>query len=79
MVLAADKRVAMVDIDREDYTDKAQSLLADSNTYKTITKEPTNKLKNELSQTLRDIKNQGGISDHSYRKVYPISEVAPKF
>ena len=66
-------------MDREDYTDKALSLLADTNTYKTISKDPTTKLKNKLSQTLRDIKNQGGLSDHSYRKVYLTSAVAPKF
>ena len=69
----------MVVMDREDYTGKAQSLLADTNTYKTITKNPTKKLKNKLSQTLKDIKNQGGLSDHIYRKVYPTSAVAPKF
>ena len=57
MVLTADKGVSMVIMDREDYTDKAQSLLADSNTYKTITKDPTNKLKNKLFQKLRDVKN----------------------
>ena len=69
----------MVVMDREDYSVKAQSLLADTNTYKTIIKDPTNKLKNKLSQTLKDIKNQGRLSDHSYRKVYPTSVVAPKF
>ena len=68
----------MVVMDGEDYTDKALSLLADSNTYNNITKEPTTKLKNKLAQILRDIKNQGGFSDHSYRKVYPTSAVAPK-
>ena len=45
LVLTADKEMAMVVMDREDYADKAQSLLADTNTYKTITKDPTNKLK----------------------------------
>ena len=29
--------------------------------------------KNKLAQTLRDIKQIGGLSDHSYRKVYPTS------
>ena len=58
MVLTADKGVAMVVMEREDYMDKAQSLLADNTTYKTITKDPTNKLKNKISLTLRDIKNK---------------------
>ena len=41
--------------------------------------DPTNKLKNKLAQTLRDIKIQGGLNDHIYRKLYPTSMVAPKF
>ena len=45
VVLMADKGVALVVMDQEDYMDKAHSLLADTNTYKTITKDPTNKLK----------------------------------
>ena len=58
-LLTADKGVAMVTVDREDYTDKAHLLLADTNTYEPIPKDPMNKLKNKLPQTLRDIKNQG--------------------
>ena len=38
--------------------------------------DPTNKLKNKLAQTLRDIKIQGGLNDHIYRKLYPTSMVA---
>ena len=59
--------------------DKTQSLLADTISYKTITKHPTNKLKNKLSQTLRDVTNQGGLSYYNYRKVYPTIAVAPTF
>ena len=44
-------------IDSEDYIDKAHSLLAGTNTNKTIMKDPTNKLKNKLYQILRDLKN----------------------
>ena len=43
VVLTADKGAAMVVMDREDYMDKAQLLLADTNTYKPITEDlPTN-------------------------------------
>ena len=75
MVLTADKGIAMVVMDKEDYRDKALSLLAD---YNVITKDPTTKLKNKLAQLLRDIRNQGGLSGCSYRKVYPTSAVPPK-
>ena len=63
VVLTAEKGVVMIVMNREDYTDKAQLLLADLNTYKPIKRDPTNKLKNQLSQTLRDIKNQEGLND----------------
>ena len=79
MVLTADKGMAMVVMDREDHMDEAQSLPADTTTYKTITKDTTNKIKNKLSQTLRNIKNQRGLGDYNYRRVYPTSAVAPKF
>ena len=73
VVFTVNKGMVMVAMDKEDYTDKALSLLADSNTCNIITKDPTTKLKNKLAQTLRDIKNQGGLSEHSYRKVYSTS------
>ena len=69
----------MVVMDREDYTDKTQLLLADTNTYKPSQRTLPTKLKNKLSQTLRDIKKQGGLNGHIYRKMYPTSKVAPKF
>ena len=79
VVLTADKGVAMNVMDREGYRDKAHLLLADTNTYKPNTKDPTNKLKNKLSLTLMDIRDQRGLNDHIYRKVYLTSAVAPKF
>ena len=30
----------------------------------------------KLSQTLKDIKNQVGLSDHSYKKMYPNNAIA---
>ena len=46
VVLTVDKGVAMVIMDQEDYTNKAQALLQDTNTYKVLTKDPTSQLKN---------------------------------
>ena len=69
----------MGDTGRQDYTDKAHQLLADSNTYRLINKDPTNKLKNKLAQTCRDIKLHGGLSDSRYKRIYPTSAVLPKF
>ena len=43
VVLTADKGVAMVIMDQQDYINKAQSLLQDTNTYKVLAKDPTSK------------------------------------
>ena len=40
VVLTADKGVAMVIMDQQDYNKKAQALLQDSNTYKVLPKDP---------------------------------------
>ena len=56
IVLTADKGVAMVVMDRQDYINKAKHLL-NQNTYKTITKDPTNTIKNKLINILKTIKN----------------------
>ena len=38
----------MVIMDKKEYMDKAIGLLTDTNTYRNISKDPTNKLKNKL-------------------------------
>ena len=59
IVLTADKGVAMVVLDRQDYINKANHLL-NQNTYKTISKDPTNTIKTNLSTSLKPLKlNQG--------------------
>ena len=75
VVLTADKGVAMVIMDQQDYNYKAQTLLQDTNTYKVLNKGPTSRLKNKLIQTPKDIKQSGGLSDSKYRKLYPTSAV----
>ena len=69
------QRVVMLVMDKQDYTDKALSSLADTSTYRIINKGPTTK----LIQTLKDIKRKRGFSDPSYRKVYPTSAVPQSF
>ena len=77
MVLTADKRVAMVIMDQEDYTNKAQTLLQDTNTYKLLPMDPTSQLKNKLISLLKDIKQTGGFSTHKCKQLYPTSAVPP--
>ena len=79
VVLTVDKEVAMVIMDLEDYTNKAQALLQDPNTYKVLTKDPTSQLKNKLISLLKGIKQTGGLTTHKYKQLYPTSAVPPKF
>ena len=64
-------------LDRAEYNNKAQDLLKDERTYKEISTDPTNKLKNKLISLLKKIKADGGISDQLYKKMYPTG--VPKF
>ena len=76
VVLIADKGVAMVIMDKEDYTSKAQTLLQDTDTYKVLKKDSTSQLKNKLITLLKDIK-QTGLSTNKYKQLYPTSAVPP--
>ena len=67
----------MVVMDKQDFMDKALTLLTDTNTY--INEDSASRLRNRLISTLKDIKQQGALSDSTYRKLYPISSVPPGF
>ena len=71
VVLTVDKGLAMVIMDQQDYNNKAHLLLADTNTYRILNKDQTNK----LIQTLKDIKQSGGLSAQNCKKLYPTSAV----
>ena len=79
IILTADKGVALVIMERKDYIEKAQQLLQDPNTYKTIPTDPTTKLKNRLITKLKKIKLDTGMDDITYRRMYPTGVVIPKF
>ena len=69
----------MVVMDQQDYSNKAQALLQDTNTYKVLPKDPTPQLKNKLITLLKNIKQTGGLSTQKYKQLYPTSAVPPKF
>ena len=60
----------MVIMDRQDYINKANHLL-NQNTYRSITKDPTNSIKNKLINILRRVKNQTGLDSNTYKSMYP--------
>ena len=55
MVLTADKGVAMVIMDRQDYINKANHILNQS-IYRSIAKDPTSSIKNKLINILKRVK-----------------------
>ena len=78
IVLTADKGVAMVVMDKQDYINKANQLLNQS-TYKVISKDPTNTIKNKLINILKGIKTKTGLGINTYKSMYPTGCVPPKF
>ena len=52
IILTGDKGVAMLIRDRQGYTNKAEVLPFDKDTYRPISKDPIPKLKNQLMQIL---------------------------
>ena len=68
----------MVVMDRQDYINKANQLL-NQNTYKVISKDPTNTIKNKLINILKNIKTKSGLGTNTYKSMYPTGCVPPKF
>ena len=69
IVLTADKGVAMVIMDRQDYINKANHLL-NQNTYKSIAKDPTNSIKNKLINILKRVKTKTGLDSNTYKPLW---------
>ena len=77
MVLTADKGVSMVVMDKEDYNTKSELLQAP--TYQILNTDPTNRCKNKLISLLKSIKSEGGISETTYKKLYPTGATTPTY
>ena len=54
VILTADKGVALVIMERNEYNNKAQELLEDKKTYKEISTDPTNKLTTKLISLFKE-------------------------
>ena len=76
MVLIVDKGVALVVIDKEEYKQKADNLL-DEPTYRSIDRDPKNKIKAKLIQILGRLKRETGIDEGTCKAMYSTSCVPP--
>ena len=68
----------MVIMDRQDYINKANSLL-NQNTYRSIKGTLLIPSKNKLISILKRVKNQTGLDSNTYKSMYPTGCVPPKF
>ena len=68
----------MVIMDRQDYVSKANTLF-NQNTCRSIPQDPTNTIKNKLINILKRVKSQTGLSNQTYKAMYPTGCVPPKF
>ena len=66
----------MVVMDKQDYINKANQLL-NQNTYKVISKDPTNMIK--ILNILKGIKTKTELGINTYKSMYPTGYVPPKF
>ena len=73
-----DKGVAMVIMDKPDYINKFWHFWRTPAPTEFSTRTPRPKSKT-LIQTLKDIKQTGGLSKQKYRKLYLTSSVPPSF
>ena len=78
IILTADKGVALVVMDRNDYIGKMKELLDDTNTYRPLNTDPTMKQKNKLINMLRKVKTEAKLEDTIYRRMYPTGACSPK-
>ena len=60
----------MVIMDRQDYIDKANTLL-NQTTYRSIPRDPINTIKNKLINILKKIKSQTWLDNTTYKSMYP--------
>ena len=79
IVLTADKGVALVVMDRQEYIKKSKILLEDINTYRPIPTDPTSKHKNKLINILKNMKAESGMRENTHKMMYPTEASVPKF
>ena len=68
----------MVVMDRQDYINKSNDLLAQP-AYRPIPRDPTNKIKAKLITILKRVRNQTRLDSNTYKAMYTTGSSAPKF
>jgi len=79
LVLPADKGRCTVVMDKTEYKSKCDTMLQDSNTYKKLKRDPTNKFKKEFSECLKEMKDDKTIDWKLHKQLYPTTDSPPKW
>ena len=66
-------------MDKQQYHDKALSLLNDKSTYAVLNSDPTSKTQRKFNKILLDLKKAGKISDSMYKMLYCRDGLCPCF
>ena len=77
IILTTDTGVEMVVMDMKEYLDKASNLLVQQ-AYRTINREPTNKLKAKLITILRRVKRENVLEENIYKYMFSMGCTSPK-
>ena len=75
--MKADKGNCFVIMDRDEYENKLESLLADRNTYELITRSPFSWIERELNAILLKLKKQQKIDESTYVKLRSTNGIPP--
>ena len=79
VIVTTDKGLVMEVMNKKYYIQKVEELLGHKQTYRTITADPATRQNKRLMNLYKDIKAEGGIHNHTYRKLYPTGTGSPKF
>ena len=79
LVLSADKGNCVVVMDKQQYHDKALSLLNDKSTYAVLNSDPTSKTQRKLNKMSLDLKKAGKITDSTFKMSYSSDGLCPRF
>lgn len=77
IVIPSDKGNNSVILYKEDYIGKVNVLLSDNETYRRISRDPTDRLTKEMQEAIKMLHENQYITDAGYRKLYFSGAVAP--
>ena len=79
VILPADKGRMTVVMDKSDYTNKAKTLINDTNTYQPLDTDPSKTSVNRINKKLKSLKDQDKLNKRTYDQIRPKDATIAKF